>query len=118
MYEAFVNFFLQMLILLRVVSCLSMARVRNVLEWQKKGETTFGYWRELTWKNILGKLGREPVTDGGQAEFPNRSSRTESHFSQGVQSIADTVPDSSAVPDLAGLAGINEQWGHRLVAAK
>lgn len=69
-------------------------------------------------RSILGKLGREPVTDGGQAEFPNRSSRTKSHFSQGVQSIADTVPDSSAVPDLAGLASINEQWGHRLVAAK
>lgn len=67
---------------------------------------------------ILGKLGREAVTEWGQAEFPNRASRTKSHFSQGVQSIADTVPDSSAVPDLAGLASINEQWGHRLVAAK
>lgn len=58
---------------------------------------------------ILGKLGREAVTEWGQAEFPNRASRTKSHFSQGVQSIADTVPDSSAVPDLAGLASINEQ---------
>lgn len=85
-----------------------------------KKKATFRYSpREKTKKlGLAGKLGREPVTGGGQAEFPNRSSRTKSHFSQGVQSIADTVPDSSAVPDLAGLASINEQWGHRLVAAK